>query len=181
MSLTEALAKRRSARAYTAEPLTQQQIAQLLWAAQGVTDDKGHRTAPSAHAEYYLHVYVATADGFFRYDPPTHTMTRLVKTDVRAALSEATGGQASVAKAPAVFVITVDHERGLAKAGPERVGRLVYVEAGHACQNILLQATALGLAGVPVGGFDDAKLAKTISAGSGEKPAYLVPIGHPQK
>src|SRR5512140_2134176 len=69
MSLTQALATRRSIRSFNSTPLTQQQLSQLLWAAQGVTDAKGHRTAPSAHAQYFLRLYVATADGTFEYLP----------------------------------------------------------------------------------------------------------------
>ena len=58
MALTDALAHRRSTRTFTAKPMTQAEISQLLWAAQGITDDQGRRTAPSAGAQYFLHVYL---------------------------------------------------------------------------------------------------------------------------
>jgi len=63
LSLEETLAQRRSVRSFTEEELTLEEIAQLLWAAQGMTADWGGRTSPSAGALYPLEVYVATANG----------------------------------------------------------------------------------------------------------------------
>ena len=49
-SLEEVLCQRRSIRAYTDEPLTQDEVMKLLWAGQGITSARGLRTAPSAGA-----------------------------------------------------------------------------------------------------------------------------------
>ena len=57
--------------------------------------------------------------------------------------------------------------------------RYVHLEAGHAAQNLLLQATALGLAAVPVGAFDDAGVAGVIGLPAEQAPLYLIPVGHP--
>ncbi len=67
MSLEETLVQRRSVREFKATPLTPAEIGQLLWAAQGITHERGYRTAPSAGALYPLEVYVATPDGVFHY------------------------------------------------------------------------------------------------------------------
>jgi nitroreductase len=114
MTLTDALATRRSVRSFAESKLTQQELSQLLWAAQGITDDKGHRTAPSARAQYFLHLYVATADGFFEYIPAGHKLLKLSVKDLRAGLSS----QPAVAAAPAVFVIAGDYD-----APPREGGR----------------------------------------------------------
>lgn len=45
-SLEKTLAERRSIREYNNEPITIQELSQLLWAAQGITDPRGFRTAP---------------------------------------------------------------------------------------------------------------------------------------
>ncbi len=52
--LEQALARRRSLREFAARALTEQELSQLLWAAQGITHPDGLRTAPSAGALYPL-------------------------------------------------------------------------------------------------------------------------------
>ncbi len=174
MALTEALARRRSVRTFTAKPLTQAEISQLLWAAQGITDDKGHRTAPSASAQYYLHIYVASADGFCEYIPSSHQLKKLQAQDLRAKLS----AQPSVKSAPIVLVIAGEYERGAEKYGAEKGPRVANLEAGHVAQNVLLQATALGLGAVPVAGIEPKDVQKAASLPAQQTPIYLMPIGH---
>jgi SagB-type dehydrogenase family enzyme len=175
MTLAQALATRRSVRSFTATALTQQELAQLLWAAQGVTDDRGHRTAPSARAAYYLHVYLATPEGFFEYVPAGHQLQRRAAGDLRAKLSS----QASVTSAPAVLLIAGEYERAQA-SNPSGGARWVDLEAGHSAQNVLLQATALGLGAVPVGGIQPEQVGPAASLPQGVRAIYLIPVGHPK-
>lgn len=70
ISVEKAISKRRSIRSYARRELTLEQISQLLWSAQGVTDKfRGFRAAPSAGALYPLEVYIANKDGLFHYIP----------------------------------------------------------------------------------------------------------------
>ena len=179
MSLEEALAARRSVREFEARPLTEAELGQLLWAAQGTTDGRGYRTAPSAGALYPLEVYVATADGLFRYEVDRHALAVVRRADLRPALHEAALGQAAVGRAPAVFVIAAVYERTAAKYGAERSPRYVHLEAGHAAQNLLLQAVALGLGAVSIGAFDDAGVQQALGLPEEEQPLYLIPVGEP--
>jgi SagB-type dehydrogenase family enzyme len=155
-----------------------------MWAAQGVSDPRGYRTAPSAGALYPLEVRILTgpapdlAAGIYHYRPDRHAMERLSAEDRREALSGAALNQGSVKDAPAVLVLTAVYERVARKYG-ERGVRYVHMEAGHAAQNVLLQAVARKLGTVPVGAFHDADVAKTILAGEEEKPLYLIPVGKP--
>ncbi len=173
VSLEEALAKRRSVREFAATPLTDQELGQLLWAMQGITDEKGHRTAPSAMARYPLEIYVATAKGVFHYLPKGHALEVVTDKDLRRELTS----QASMS-APAVFIVTAELARMGQRAG-DRGKAYVYVEAGHVAQNLLLQATAMGLVGVPVGGFTDEQV-KNALPGLPYETVYLLPIGHPK-
>lgn len=175
MTLNEALQNRRSVRAYAPTPLSIAEISQLLWAAQGITGEQGHRTAPSAHAQYYLHVYVAQPGGFFEYLPATHALQKLSDKDLRGTLST----QDTVKAAPVVFLIAGEYERAV-KNAEQRGIRLVDLEAGHAAQNMLLQATALGLGAVPVGGVDPKQTAQAASLPATITPIYLIPVGHPK-
>ena len=176
MSLNDALAHRRSIRSFQSTKLTLAELSQLLWAAQGVTDDKGHRTAPSAHAQYYLHLYLAQPDGFFEYLPAAHALHQLSDKDLRAALSS----QATVQAAPVVFLIAGEYDRASKGTDRETGLRLVNLEAGHAAQNLLLEATALNLGAVPVGGVDPKQAAQAASLPVAITPIYLVPVGHPK-
>jgi SagB-type dehydrogenase family enzyme len=178
-SLEAALVQRRSVRNFAARPLTDAEVGQLLWAAQGITGKGGGRTAPSAGALYPLEVYIATADGLFHYEVDRHALTVASQTDLRPALYEAAGHQAAVGQAPAVFVISAVYERTTVKYGTDRSPRYVHLEAGHAAQNLLLQAVALGLGAVPVGAFDDAGVHEALSLPTEEKPLYLIPVGEP--
>ena len=177
MSLEEALAKRRSVRDFREEPLTDQQIAQLCWAAQGVTDKRsGKRTCPSAGALYPLELRVVTREGVCRYIHARHGLVEQLKGDLRGKLAAAALRQRWIKEAPAVFVITAVVSRTEKKYG-DRAARYVHMEAGHAGQNLLLQAVSLGLAAVPVGAFDDRAVAKVLTLPVGETPLYLIPVG----
>jgi SagB-type dehydrogenase family enzyme len=175
MSLEEALRARHSVREFEPTPLTDRQLGQLLWAAQGVTHD-GHRTAPSAGALYPLELYVASAAGFSHYEPEPHRLTPLAARDLRAGLRRAAYDQAEISEAPATFVIAAVFERTAQKYG-ERSARYVPMEAGHAAQNLLLEATALGLGAVPMGAFDDVRVAQVLDLPGDQKPLYLIPVG----
>jgi SagB-type dehydrogenase family enzyme len=178
VSLESVLARRRSVREFTKQALTLEEISQLLWAAQGVTSSWGGRTAPSAGALYPLEVYVVTKERVLHYLPAHHQAEVHLTGDRRPALEAAGMSQASIGDAPAVFVITGVVARTQAKYG-SRASRYVYLEAGHAAQNLLLEAVALNLGGVPIGAFTDASVSSVLSLPSDRRPIYLIPIGHP--
>lgn len=180
MSVEEALARRRSVREFSRKQLGNQQLGQLCWAAQGITHPDGLRTAPSAGALYPLELYVVTPNGFFHYRPEKHQLQVLERRDFRDDLYRAAFGQDCVREAAAVFVIAGQDSRTASKYGKARSPRYVHLEAGHAVENLLLQAVALQLGAVPVGAFDDAQVQKVLSLSSGEEPLYLIPIGYPR-
>ena len=175
-SLEEVLAARRSVRAFKGAALTPKQLGQLLWSAQGVSDRaRGLRTAPSAGALYPLEVYAVTVEGVFRYVPERHAIRKVRGGDVRQSLAAALG-QSWVAEAPASVVITAVYARTARKYG-ERARRYVDMEAGCAAQNVLLQATAMGLGSVLVGAFDDRRVQEVLGCAAEEEPLLIVPVG----
>jgi SagB-type dehydrogenase family enzyme len=176
VSLNEVLAARRSVREFTSAALTWGQIGQLLWAAQGVTHGGSKRTAPSAGATYPLELYVATADGVFHYLPSRHEVIRVGGRDVRRGVRRAAGGQDAV-DAPVLVVFAAVPERTAARYG-DRAMRYVHIEVGHAAQNLLLEAAAIGLGAVPVGAFSDAELQRVLGFPSNQIVVYIVPVGH---
>ena len=178
-SLDKVLQKRRSVRAFKKTPLTNQQLAHLLWAAQGITSWRGFRTAPSAGALYPLELYIVKADGMWHYNIRQHSLTLVSNKDLRRALRRSAYNQEQISQAPADLVIAAIFKRETKKYG--RRGILFsYMEAGHAAQNFLLEATALGLGAVPVGGFVDAPVKKALSLSRNTEPVYIIPVGYPR-
>lgn len=180
MSVEEAISRRRSIRRFAQKELTAEEMGQLAWSAQGITEPaQGLRAAPSAGATYPLEMYLVTPDGLFHYRPRDHSVLQLGTTDLRADLASAALGQEHVRDAPADIVITGIYDRTAQRYG-ERARRYVHMEAGHAAENIHLQAVALGLGSVPVGAFNDSRVSDVLDLPADEAPLYIIPVGHPQ-
>jgi SagB-type dehydrogenase family enzyme len=182
VSLEETLRERRSTREYANVPLTLSEVAQLLWAAQGVTSEWGGRTAPSAGALYPLEIYLAAgnveslATGVYKYNPEKHELVRVKDVDVREQLTKAAMGQRWVQEGAIDIVIAAVYERTTTKYGDRGV-RYVHMEAGHAAENICLQAVALDLGIVTVGAFYDDLVRDIMGMPDDEVPLYVIPIG----
>ena len=183
MSVELALKERRSIREFSRKSLALEDISQLLWAAQGITGRRGFRAAPSAGALYPLELYVVAGDvdglspGIYRYRPKTHELQPVVSGDLRKPLAKAALDQGMLRRAPAVLVLTGIYQRTMDKYG-ERGRRYVYMEVGHAAQNVYLQATSRGLATVMVGAFHDQEVSKALRLPRDHAPLGLMPVGH---
>lgn len=180
-SVEEALKKRRSIRSYKNLPVTLQEVAQLLWAAQGITANNGLRTAPSAGALYPLEIYLVAGNieklipGIYHYLPAKHSLQKIKDDDARIQLANAANGQESIKFAAANIVITANFSRTTKKYG--NIGeRFVLMEAGHVAQNIYLESVSLKLGTVSIGAFDEAQI-KNILNLKEEDPLYILPIG----
>lgn len=187
MSLEEAIARRRSVRRFTSEPISQSQLSQILWAAQGISDTSwGYRTVPSAGAIYPLEVFVVGGSnsiekmsaGIYHYDIDSHSLTRHHNRDVRLELARAALDQEFIYQAPVDIVICAVYERTTLGYG-SRGERYVHIEVGHAGQNIYLQAEALGLTTVAIGAFNDEQVRQVLLLDKQYKPLYIMPLGRP--
>lgn len=178
MTVEEAIFRRRSERSFYPNELTLEQISQILWSAQGITDKTwGFRTAPSAGALYPLTLYVMKKDGVFRYVPDGHKLVQISEEDRRPSLVRASLGQSFIGEAPLVIVVCGNFRITEAKYG-QRSYRYLNMEIGHVAENIQLQAVALGLTSVPVGAFWDDVVAKTLELPDTQDPFYIVPVGY---
>lgn len=181
-SVEQALLKRRSVREFRNVPLALGDLGQLLWAAQGITNRAGFRTAPSAGALYPLEVYAVAGNvqglptGLYHYIPRGHSLRRIADGDKRLALARAALDQPSIIEASAVVALCAVYERVTGKYG-DRGLRYVQMEAGHAAQNVYLQAVSLRLGTVVFGAFDDKAVKEVLNLHGQEKPLYLVPVG----
>lgn len=182
-SFEEILYKRRSIRQYKNEPLVLDEVSQLLWSIQGITDlNWGLRTTPSAGALYPLEIYIVVGNirnlepGIYKYHPQKHFLIKTLDGDKRNELYTAALQQESIIQAPVNFVIAAIFQKMSIKYG-SRAERYVWLEAGHAAQNLLLQTTALNLGAVPIGAFYDNEVKETLRLQKEEEPLYIIPIG----
>jgi SagB-type dehydrogenase family enzyme len=185
-SLERAIKDRRTIRSFNTDPLTLKQLSQLLWAAQGITEDRGFkRAAPSGGALYPMDLYAVVAKngveemqaGIYRYEPEDHAVSLLSEGDLRDELARAALGQMWLARAPLNLVVTAEYRRICGKYG-ERGVRYAMIEAGHAGQNIFLQAEALGLGAGIVGAFYDQDVIRVMKIPRSHEPLLIVPVGY---
>ncbi|MBN2125788.1 MAG: SagB/ThcOx family dehydrogenase [Deltaproteobacteria bacterium] len=185
VSLEETVKGRRTVRSYAGAPLSPEQLAQLLWAAQGITEERGRkRAAPSGGALYPMDIYVLVGRegvegvdaGVYHYDPGDHALSMVAEGDRRQALARAALGQTWMAEAPVNFVIAAEYSRICIKYGDRGV-RYAMIEAGHIGQNVFLQAQALGLSAGIVGAFRDRDVQKVMGTPQSHEPLLIMPVG----
>ena len=148
LSIEQALSARRSRRAYAPAPVTLAEAGQLLWAAQGVTGPKcsaqRHRPERCFRSRFIFRrpAWMELAPGVYLYDPESHRLTEHLPGDRRRDLTAAAADQDSMRFSGCALILAAVVERCAVKYG-ERAGRLIALEAGHAAQNVYLQASAL--------------------------------------
>jgi SagB-type dehydrogenase family enzyme len=185
MSLAAALEVRRTVRRFASRPLDLSQVSQLLWGADGVSDPRGLRTAPSAGATYPLDLYLVVGErgvkdlpaGIYHYQAPAHALAPVAPGDARANVARASLHQGWMTQAPVMVVITGEYRRCAARYG-ERGVRYTHMEAGNVSQNLFLAAEALGLGAGIVGAFEDQTLAQAAKLPPAHEPLLVMPVGY---
>jgi SagB-type dehydrogenase family enzyme len=182
VSIERALSERRSVRNPAATPLSLAEVSELCFAAQGVTDEKGHRSASSAKGLYPLELYLLAgaveglAPGLYHYEPARNALTLLRAGDGRGDFEHEGVGQAWIASAPAIFVLT----GSVGKMAPakDRGAEFMWIEAGLAAQGFLLEATAMKLGSTFVGGFRPREARLALGLPDSEEVLAVLPVGH---
>lgn len=197
MSVERAMAGRRSMRNFTEEPVSVEDLSQLLWAGQGMTEvieeppptfgnwewRGGLRTTPSAGALYPLELYVVIGaaegidPGLYRYVPLEHGLLQVSDEDLREPLWDAALRQTPIRVAPATMVIAGVFERTEVKYR-ERAEQYVHMEVGACAENIFLQAGALNLGTVFIGAFIDDRVQTALRLPTDHQALSIMPVGH---
>jgi SagB-type dehydrogenase family enzyme len=186
LTVEQAIDHRRSVRRFSAQPVRLDEVSRLLHAANGITAPSyGYRSAPSAGALYPLEVYVVANhvtgldQGVYHYAPEDHSLEPIRSGDVAQMVATDSLGQNAVAKAAVVIALAAVLERTASKYRA-RAERYVYMEAGHVAQNVLLEATSLGLGACAVGAFLDDELNRALEVDApDESVIYLLTVGRP--
>lgn len=182
LSLEQCLRQRRSVRDYTEQPVTLKQVSQLLWAAIGITNPAGLRTAPSPGAVFPIRAYLLAANveglpaGFYSYDADQHEIALRAKGDKRRRMEKAAADQQCVGQCGMLVILTGYYRRLLREFG-EAGHKLAAMEAGHIGQNFCLQAAALNLGAIGLGKFDPTSVKMLLPIPQDEEPLYLLLAG----
>ncbi len=183
VSVEAALASRRSIRSYKSDALDLEVLGQILWSAQGITEtSKKYRTAPSAGATFPLEMYVLVDNvsgikaGIYRYYPEEHSIKLSHAGDFKTPIREKAARQGSITQAPFTLIFCADMDR-IRPRYKDRSERYVFMEIGHAAQNVHLQCETLNLGTVCIGAFDDIALHEVLKLPKEHIPYNMMPIG----
>lgn len=186
ISVEEAIKSRRTRRTFDTKPLTLENLSQVLWAAQGITEERWkHRAAPSAGALYPMDVFVIVRKGgvetieagIYKYIPDGHYLQTKAEGDFNAELRKVGFSQTFFAESPVCLVLTAEPVRTTWKYG-ERGNRYIHFEAGHIAENIQLLGESLGLSVGLVGAFKDDSVSNLLKLKKGVVPLYIIPVGY---
>ena len=190
-TLAQAMANRRTQREFSQKAVSPQVVQRLLWAAYGISEDDGKRTAPSAHALHPLRLYACAGriegvePGVYAIAPDAQEMSPHIRRDVRAELEAAAfedqpwlGNSAGIVTICADVVAATSAFADQPPYGTRGL-RYVHIEAGPAAQNIYLQAAAEGIACVLVAGFQDEATAGVLNLETPVAPVLHICFGWP--
>ncbi len=175
MPLFDALQRRRSTRAFSSAPVSDQQLSELLWTAAGINrPGSGERTAPYWRHIQVIDLYAAMDDGLWRYDPVRHELAMHLLQDVRARA----GVQDFVGVAP-IELIYVAHGERMGDIDSEDRRLYASVDAAFMGQNVYLYCASEGLGTVFRGAIDYARLTEALQLASGQFVTFAQTVGHP--
>jgi SagB-type dehydrogenase family enzyme len=174
-ALMKALSERKSTREYAVTPLSNADLSDLLWAANGINrPSENKRTAPSAMNRQDVDIYVIFPEGAYFYDAKAHKLDLISEGDYRSAVA---GGQNSVANAPVSIVLVSELSR-LGDAKATRTQVIGAMDAGIVSQNISLFCAAANLATIPRITMDTAKLKSGLKLNDTQIPMINHPVGY---
>jgi len=174
LPLMTALERRHSTREYSAQPLSQGTLSDLLWAAFGINRPSGDRTAPYWRHVMVIDVYLAMADGVWLYQPQTHSLQPYLPEDMRAH----TGLQEFVATVP-LNLVYVAHGERMKDISAEDRRLYASVDAAFIGQNVYLYCASAGLGSVFRGAVDTHRLGALMKLPDGQFVTFAQSVGYP--
>lgn len=169
-TVIEALQNRRSERVFAEKQMSDQDLASLLWAANGINREDGRRTAPSAINAQDIDIYVVRADGAYLCDAKENTLKRVSDEDLRPLVAK---GQDFVLQAPVSLVLVSDKSRF-----GNRPANFAQADAGYVSQNICLYCSAAGWACCPRASMDTEGLKKALQLSESQEPMLNNTVGY---
>lgn len=179
--LMKALENRRSVRKWKDDPLSEQELSNLLWAACGITKPaaksaKSKRTAPSACNGQEIKVYVARRDGLFLYDESSHHLLHMKDEN----LLESIGTQKMMRSAPLGLIYVADFSKmtNFLYRTDEQRWFMATTDTGFISENVYLYCTAAGLSTVLLALVKRDKLHTEMGIPECEKIVFTQVVGY---
>lgn len=176
ISVMETYKQRKSVREYSAKALSEQDLSDLLWAAQGQNREDGHLTSPTAMNRQEIRLYVFTEKSVSLYDSQANTLTQVASGDHRGIMAS---GQDFVKNAPVVLLMVADMDKF--RSNNQHAQWMVAVDTGIVCENINLFCSAAGLCTVPRGTMDSKAISTLLGLNDNQIPLINNPVGYPSK
>lgn len=174
--LMQVLKERHTSREFKRDPLPQQMVSNLLWAAFGINRPaSGGRTAPSAHDAQEISIYVATDGAVHVYDPAKNSLRLVLAGDIRAL----TGRQAFAGEAPVNLVYVADFDKFPRDSLADKIFYSA-ADAGFISQNVYLYCASEGLATMVRASIDQSALAKAMLLKPSQRIILAQSVGYPQ-
>ncbi len=166
MPIYEAFNKRRTVREMDkARELEPQMLANLLWAANGINDEKGHRTVPTARNIQEYEIMVLTPSGVFSYDAQKHALIKQSDENLLP-LAQAFGST------EIVFVADTKKQPG---------SKYIAIDAGYISQNIYLFCAANDLGSCVRATFPVKELTEKLNLPEGQVVTFVHDVGYKAK
>lgn len=182
--LMEVFGERCSTRKYGPTPLPPQELSEVLWAAGGLNREyagagvraPGSHVAPVAHNWQEIDLYVATAEGVYRYEPNGPGLAGVVGEDLRHLTAHPQ--QPFVLDAPVILVYVADLAR-MDDATERDKGIFPWADAAFMAENVYLYCASAGLATVVRALFARGPLAAALGLGPDHVITFSQPVGYP--
>ena len=186
MPLWGALRKRRSRRKFGGKALEMETLSQLLWATHGLSrrsTGRPQRTAPSAGASYPTDLYVlinavsGIRPGLYRYNEIKNILEPTSQGEYGEVFCEACMGQEMVQDAQTLFIWVAVNNRLGSRYGL-RAFRYLFLDTGHAAENLALASESHGLGCCAIGAFYDQYVNALMGLDGEEKTViYMTVVG----
>lgn len=183
MPLGQALEARATHREFSREPLSNQELSDLLWAANGYNrPDAKKRTAPTAINRQEIDLYVCRADGAWRWDAAANTLHQVCADDLRGLTGRMNAGDANFAlAAPIALVYVIDFAKQGMQDHPQDAFKYASVDCGFVGQNVYLHCAAAGLNTVFLGSIKPAEISAALGLPETSVPLFAQTVGKPAR
>jgi len=191
VSVEAAIAQRRSRRSYTEDVINLEELSFLLWATQGLREQKSavtnFRTVPSAGCRHALETYLAVfrvegiSKAIYRYLPMSHQLVEVIKYEgLEDLVSQAASDQSFAGESALTFIWTTIPARMEWRYGRSSY-KVIALDAGHVCQNLYLACEAIGAGTCAIAAYDQELVDSLLGIDGVEEFAiYMAPVGKVQ-